>query len=84
MGQGEALANPAIVEIAAKHQRTPAQVIIRWHLQLGNVAIPKSITPTRIEENIKVFDFELTVADMAALQSLDSGGRMGPVPEELN
>lgn len=85
LGQGEALASPVIVEIATRHQRTPAQVIIRWHLQLGNVAIPKSITPTRIEENIKVFDFELTAADMAAIQGLDSsGGRMGPVPEEFN
>lgn len=85
LGQGEALASPVIVKIATRHQRTPAQVIIRWHLQLGNVAIPKSITPTRIEENIKVFDFELTAADMAAIQGLDSsGGRMGPVPEEFN
>lgn len=83
LGQGEVLDNPLIAEIAARHQRTPAQVIIRWHLQLGNIVIPKSVTPTRIEENFKVFDFELTAADMAAIQKLDSGGRMGPDPEEF-
>lgn len=84
LGQGAALVNPVIAEIAASHERTPAQVIIRWHVQLGNVVIPKSVTPARIEENIKVFDFELTAADMTAIQSLDSGGRIGPDPEEFD
>lgn len=84
LGQGEILANPVIAEIATRHQRTPAQVIIRWHVQLGNVVIPKSVTLARIEENIKVFDFELTAADMTAIQMLDRGGRMGPDPQELN
>lgn len=83
LGHGEALGNPVIAEIAARHQRTPAQVIIRWHVQLGHVVIPKSATPSRIEENGKVFDFELTAADMAAIQRLDSGGRMGPDPDEF-
>ena len=64
-----------------KHGRTPAQVVLRWHLQLGNVVIPKSVTPSRIQENIDVFDFELDDEDMAAIAALDRGLRIGPDPE---
>jgi diketogulonate reductase-like aldo/keto reductase len=75
------LDDPTIVEIAEEHDRTPAQVVIRWHLQLGNVVIPKSVTPERIEENFAVFDFHLTEAEMAAIEQLDVGERTGPDPD---
>ncbi|MER7760446.1 aldo/keto reductase [Streptomyces sp. NPDC097619] len=82
LGQGkELLAAPAVTAAAAKHGRTPAQVVLRWHLQLGNVAIPKSVTPSRIRENLDVFGFELDEADLAALGALDSGKRIGPDPD---
>ncbi|MBX8490865.1 aldo/keto reductase [Pseudomonas cichorii] len=80
LGQGSALSNPAISEIARKHGRTAAQVIIRWHIELGLIAIPKSITPSRICENFNVFDFSLDTSDLAAFAALDSGKRLGPDP----
>jgi 2,5-diketo-D-gluconate reductase A len=81
LAQGRVLDDPAIVEIADAHDKTPAQVVIRWHLQLGNVVIPKSVTPERIEQNFDVFDFHLTEAEMAAVDGLDAGERDGPDPE---
>jgi diketogulonate reductase-like aldo/keto reductase len=69
---------------AENHAVSPAQVVLRWHLQIGNVVIPKSVTPSRIKENIDVFDFELTDADMTALAGLDAGNRIGPDPETVN
>lgn len=81
LGQGKGLLDdPVLARIAAKHGRTPAQVVLRWHLQLGNVVIPKSVTPSRIAENIAVFDFTLDDEDMAAIAGLDNGGRIGPDP----
>lgn len=80
LGQGSALTNPVILELAEKHGRTAAQVIIRWHLELGLIAIPKSITPSRIRENFNVFDFVLDTSDLAAIAALDSGKRLGPDP----
>ncbi|MFI9077113.1 aldo/keto reductase [Streptomyces sioyaensis] len=81
LGQGKGLLeHPTIAELAAKHGRTPAQVVLRWHLQLGNVVIPKSATPSRIAENIDVFGFELDDTDLATLAGLDSGNRLGPDP----
>lgn len=81
LGQGKGLlADPTIAEIAAKHGKTPAQVVLRWHLQLGNIVIPKSATPSRIAENIDVFDFALDDADLAAVTGLDAGKRLGPDP----
>ena len=80
LGQGALLDEPPIVEIAARHGKTAAQTIIRWHLQLGNVVIPKSVTPARIRENIDVFDFELSDDEMAAFGELDTGRRSGPDP----
>ncbi|GAA2511608.1 aldo/keto reductase [Streptomyces gobitricini] len=81
LGQGRGLLEvPTIVAVARKHGRTPAQVVLRWHLQLGNIVIPKSVTPSRIQENIDVFDFELDADDLAALAALDEGKRLGPDP----
>lgn len=73
-----------ILAIAQKHGKTPAQVIIRWHIELGNLVIPKTATPARLIENISVFDFILDASDMAAIASLDAGFRTGPNPEEFN
>ncbi|MFG2306774.1 aldo/keto reductase [Actinacidiphila glaucinigra] len=85
LGQGRGLLDePALAAIAAKHGRTPAQVVLRWHLQIGNVVIPKSVTPSRIRENIDVFGFELDGEDLAAIDALDNGGRLGPDPSSFN
>ena len=75
--------NPVIEKICAKHDRTATQVIVRWHLQLGNLVIPKTATASRLPENISVFDFELDDTDMAAIATLDSDLRTGPHPEEF-
>jgi 2,5-diketo-D-gluconate reductase A len=83
LGQGEVLKNEEIGQLARKYGKTPAQVILRWHLQLGNIVIPKSVTPERIEENFQVFDFELADDDVAAMGELDRGTRMGPDPDEF-
>ncbi|MEC3916487.1 aldo/keto reductase [Nocardia sp. CDC160] len=80
LGRGAALKDPTIARIAGETGRTPAQVIIRWHLQLGNVVIPKSVTPSRIRENFDVFSFELSDDQMRAISALDSGTRVGPDP----
>jgi 2,5-diketo-D-gluconate reductase A len=80
LGQGQVLENPQIAEIAQSHDRTPAQVVLRWHIQLGNVVIPKSVTPSRIEENFQLFDFELSGEEMEAFGQLDAGQRIGPDP----
>ncbi|WP_090049467.1 aldo/keto reductase [Lentzea fradiae] len=85
LGQGgELLNDPVVTEIAARHGKSAAQVVLRWHLQIGNVVIPKSVTPERIRQNIEVFDFELDDAELAALSTLDRGGRIGPNPDEFN
>ncbi|MFF0428273.1 aldo/keto reductase [Streptomyces sp. NPDC021012] len=84
LAQGAVLDDPAIVAIAAAHGKSPAQVVIRWHLQLGNVVIPKSVTPARIRANFDVFDFVLSDEEMAAIGGLDRGLRTGPHPDELN
>ncbi|ONI75296.1 oxidoreductase [Actinosynnema sp. ALI-1.44] len=80
---GDLLDHPTIVAVAKRIGRTPAQVVLRWHLQLGNVAIPKSVTPHRIVENFDVFDFELAETDVAELSSLDKGHRTGPHPDQV-
>ncbi len=81
IGQGKGLLKiPALLALAQKHGRTPAQVVLRWHLQLGNVVIPKSVTPSRIRENIEVFDFSLDPEDMAAISALNEDRRLGPDP----
>jgi len=81
IGQGgDVLDDPAIGAIAERHDRSPAQAIIRWHLQSGNIVIPKSVTPDRIAENFRAFDFELSDAEMAQIDGLDRGERLGPDP----
>jgi diketogulonate reductase-like aldo/keto reductase len=80
LAQGNLLANETIGAVAARRDRTPAQVILRWHLQLGNVVIPKSVTPKRIRENFALFDFELSDEDMTEIAALDVGQRIGPDP----
>ena len=81
LGQGAGLKKPEVEAIAGKHGKTPAQVILRWHLDLGLMVIPKSSTPSRIRENLAVFDFTLEDDDHAALAKLDeAGGRIGPDP----
>lgn len=85
LGQGkELLGEPKLAEIAEKHGRTPAQVVLRWHLQIGNVVIPKSATPSRIRENIDVFGFELDAADLEAVAGLNTDTRLGADPDEMN
>ncbi len=81
LGQSKVLGDSAIEAIAAKHGKTAAQVVIRWHVQLGNVVIPKSVTPERIVSNLAVFDFELDVEDMAAIAALERHERFGPDPD---
>ncbi|GGE09093.1 putative oxidoreductase [Aureimonas endophytica] len=82
LGQGQLLEDPAIGAIAARHGKTPAQVIIRWHLDKGLIVIPKSVTPSRIVENFGVFDFTLDAADLKAIEGLDrADGRIGPDPD---
>jgi 2,5-diketo-D-gluconate reductase A len=84
IGQGKGLLeNPHIVEVARAKQRTPAQVVLRWHLQLGNVVIPKSVNPDRIRENIEVFDFELDDAEMASIAEVETGKRLGSDPNTM-
>ncbi|MBV8347919.1 MAG: aldo/keto reductase [Mycolicibacterium sp.] len=84
LGRGKLLAHPTITRIAEAHGRTPAQVMIRWHLQLGNIVIPKSVNPDRIVSNFDVFDFELSDDDMTSISSLDNGTRLGPDPRTFN
>jgi 2,5-diketo-D-gluconate reductase A len=84
LGKARALSDATIGRIASAHERSPAQVVLRWHLQLGNVVIPKSVTPRRIEENFNVFDFELSDEDMHALSGLDAGERTGPHPDTFS
>jgi 2,5-diketo-D-gluconate reductase A len=84
LGQGRLLDHPTITGIADTRRKTPAQVIIRWHLQLGNIVIPKSVNPERIVSNFDVFDFELGEDDMTSISSLDNGTRLGPDPRTFN
>jgi diketogulonate reductase-like aldo/keto reductase len=82
-GHRSTLQDPAIGEIAEAHGKTPAQVMLRWHLQQGRSAIPKSVRPQRIAENFAVFDFELTGEQLAAIDGLDTGKRGGPEPADV-
>ena len=82
LGQGRGvLEEPVLAEIGRAHGVGPAQVVLRWHLQLGNVAIPKSVTPERIRSNLDVFGFELSTGEMAQVSGLDRGQRLAPDPD---
>ena len=84
IAQGDVLGDPAIVSIAGRVHRTPAQVTLRWHIQRGDIVFPKSTTPARIAENFAIFDFELGPDDMAAINALHRNGRRGPNPDDFN
>jgi 2,5-diketo-D-gluconate reductase A len=84
LGQGALLTHPMITAVAAECGRTAAQVLIRWHIQLGNIVIPKSVHPSRIASNLDVFDFELSANEMATISSLEDGTRLGPNPRTFN
>ncbi len=81
IAQGGVADDPVIAEIGEEHGKTPAQVALRWHIQLGNVVFPKSVTPERIEENLQIFDFELSDEQMDRIEALDRGERNGPDPD---
>jgi len=83
LARGRVLGDPTLDGLARKHGVTPAQVVIRWQLQLGNVVIPKSSTPARIRENLDVFGFELDADDLASIAALETGERTGKDPDEL-
>jgi diketogulonate reductase-like aldo/keto reductase len=82
-GSGSTLDDPVISEIASAHDKTPAQVMLRWHIQQGRSVIPKSVNPERIAENFNVFDFDLSSEELARIDSLDTGLRGGPDPESI-
>ncbi|MFI7869750.1 aldo/keto reductase [Streptomyces salinarius] len=84
LAQGAVLKDEAITTIAGRHGKSPAQVVLRWHQQLGNIVIPKSVTPERIRQNLDVFDFTLTDDEMTAIAGLDRDLRTGPHPDQLN
>lgn len=81
LARGRVLDDPVLAAIAARHDRTPAQIVLRWHVQLGNLVIPKASSPERIRENLDVFDFELRLGDLAEIAALESGERTGRDPD---
>jgi diketogulonate reductase-like aldo/keto reductase len=82
-GEKRSFDDPTLLEIARRHGKSAAQVMLRWHLQEGRSAIPKSVKPARIDENFAVFDFELSGEEMAAIDALDTGVRGGPEPDSI-
>jgi 2,5-diketo-D-gluconate reductase A len=84
IAQGKVLDDPTIVRIAQNHDRTPAQVTLRWHIQRGDIVFPKSVTPSRVAENFALFDFELDEVEMADITGLNRDERTGPDPDHFN
>ncbi|RXZ67132.1 aldo/keto reductase [Agromyces albus] len=82
LARGRVLGTPLLDDLAAKHDRTPAQIVLRWHVQLGNVVIPKASSAARIRENLDVFGFALDAADLAAIATLETGERTGRDPDD--
>ncbi|WP_241984634.1 aldo/keto reductase [Cryobacterium adonitolivorans] len=83
LARGRAIGNPTLDAIGARHSKSAAQVVLRWHLDLGDVVIPKSVTPSRIRENLDVFDFTLDASDRAAITALEANERTGKDPDDL-
>jgi 2,5-diketo-D-gluconate reductase A len=83
LARGGLLSDPVVAELSARHRVAPAQVILRWHVQLGHVICPKSVTPARIRENFDVFGFSLSADDMRRLTALERDGRTGPHPDRF-
>ena len=84
IAQGEVLGDPEIATIAERTGKSPAQVVLRWHIERGDIVFPKSVTPARIRENIDIFDFELSAQDMAAISALNKALRTGPDPDTFD
>jgi 2,5-diketo-D-gluconate reductase A len=86
IAQGKVLDDPVITDLAAEVSKSPAQVVLRWHIQRGDIIFPKSVTPKRVEENFALFDFELDGDAVAAIDALDKGedGRVGPNPDTFD
>lgn len=84
LARGNVLNDPAIVHLAKKHQKSPAQIVLRWHIQQDSIIIPKSVTPSRIRENFHIFDFELSTEDMKKIEKLNRNERTGRDPNEMN
>ena len=78
------LGDPAVGSVAERRGKSPAQVVLRWHIQRGDIVFPKSVTPSRIQENFELFDFELDDADMAAISALNRDERTGPDPDTFD
>jgi 2,5-diketo-D-gluconate reductase A len=83
LARGRMNEHPTLVALVAKHGKSAAQIVLRWHLQLGNLVIPKTSNPDRLSENIDVFDFELDTSDMALMLAMDTGIRTGLDPNEF-
>ena len=84
LARGQVLGDPAIESIARRTGKTPAQVVLRWHIERGDIVFPKSVTPARIKENIDIFDFELSSADVEAISLLNRNERTGPDPDKFD
>ncbi len=84
LGRGRAFSDPTIDDIARRVGKTPAQVILRWHIERGDIVFPKSVTPSRIKENIDIFDFELSGEDVEAISALNRNERTGPDPDKFD
>ncbi len=84
IAQGLVLDDPVITNIAKTYGKTPAQVVLRWHIQRGDIVFPKSVTPARVQENFELFDFELSASDLGFISALNKDQRTGPNPDEFN
>ncbi len=84
LARGQVLGDPAIESIARRTGKTPAQVVLRWHIERGDIVFPKSVTPARIKENIDIFDFKLSGADVEAISLLNRNERTGPDPDKFD
>ena len=84
LGRGQVLGDPTIAAIARRAAKTPAQVVLRWHLQRGDIVFPKSVTPDRIRENIDIFDFGLSAAEVEAISALNRNERTGSDPDRFD